>query len=237
MGEAKRRRQAGLSQRQAPGGGRPAGQPSELLQQWFNGATARLRGISVTAHVPCNGCTACCHQRIDINPVFESVDEAKRHLEMTQDEYGYCLQRRDDGACIHLGPEGCTVYEHRPISCRAYDCRIYALAANGGPVPVAQGRKYLSPAWEFHIRSERDAMIRDAFLLGAAPWLLSRRRDDSNTIMHAVLTKFRHHMAIVNAMIAKVELQPETERGGCYQQGMRRLFNIAARRALTMGDI
>jgi Fe-S-cluster containining protein len=36
------------------------------------------------------------------------------------------LQRRSDGACVHLGERGCTVYEQRPAVCRTFDCRVFA---------------------------------------------------------------------------------------------------------------
>lgn len=37
----------------------------------------------------------------------------------------YLIARRADGYCAHLerGGHGCTVYENRPLPCRAYDCR------------------------------------------------------------------------------------------------------------------
>jgi Fe-S-cluster containining protein len=37
----------------------------------------------------------------------------------------YLIARRDDGYCTHLeqGGHRCTVYENRPLPCRAYDCR------------------------------------------------------------------------------------------------------------------
>lgn len=35
----------------------------------------------------------------------------------------YMLKRREDGACVYLGGDGkCTIYNERPISCRAYTC-------------------------------------------------------------------------------------------------------------------
>jgi hypothetical protein len=38
------------------------------------------------------------------------------------------LRKGPDGACVHLGPNGCTVHRHRPRACRIYDCRISAAA-------------------------------------------------------------------------------------------------------------
>jgi Fe-S-cluster containining protein len=55
------------------------------------------------------------------------------------------LQRRSDGACVHLGERGCTVYERRPAVCRTFDCRVFAamgLVERCGP-------SQQTPGWEF----------------------------------------------------------------------------------------
>jgi len=55
------------------------------------------------------------------------------------------LQRRWDGACVHLGEQGCTVYEQRPAVCRTFDCRVFAamgLVERCGP-------DHQTPDWEF----------------------------------------------------------------------------------------
>lgn len=36
---------------------------------------------------------------------------------------GLRLRQTPDGACVHLGEAGCTVYEKRPAMCRVFDCR------------------------------------------------------------------------------------------------------------------
>jgi Fe-S-cluster containining protein len=239
MGEAKRRRQAALShpQPRPEVARRPAGRPTELLRIWADAAARARQGKPAAMPVPCNGCTACCYQRVNINPARESVDELSQHLDVVRDEHGYFLRRRDDGACMHLGPEGCTVYAHRPRACRAFDCRIFALPGNGASFPISEDGKHTTPSWEFDIRSERDAVIRDAFLLGAAPWLFQRRRDDCNTVMAAVVAKFSHHAAIVEALRAKTERQQAAIRIQFYQEGMQRLLQLASHRPLTMADV
>ena len=55
------------------------------------------------------------------------------------------LQRRSNGACVRLGAQGCTVYEHRPSACRTFDCRVFAamgLVERCGP-------NHRIPDWEF----------------------------------------------------------------------------------------
>jgi hypothetical protein len=55
------------------------------------------------------------------------------------------LQRRPDGACVHLGERGSTVYEHRPAVCRSFDGR--AFAAMGIVESCAPGHQ--TPGWKF----------------------------------------------------------------------------------------
>jgi Putative zinc- or iron-chelating domain len=76
--------------------------------------------------VPCGGCSACCHYPGIV------VDEKRdrkllAHLLTERSPNGeLVLQRRSDGACVHLGERGCTVYEQRPAVCRTFDCRVFA---------------------------------------------------------------------------------------------------------------
>src|SRR5260370_38417146 len=65
----------------------------------------------------------CYHPRIEVEP-----QDDVRHLDIeTQEDGGQTLRRREDGSCVHLGPEGCTVYAHRPRGCQTYDCRLFSL--------------------------------------------------------------------------------------------------------------
>ncbi len=36
----------------------------------------------------------------------------------------YSIAQNEDGFCVHLDHcQGCTIYAHRPLTCRTYDCR------------------------------------------------------------------------------------------------------------------
>jgi hypothetical protein len=64
--------------------------------------------------VPCGACTACCYYA---GIVVDERRDRKRlpHLLTERSPDGeLVLQRRSDGACVHLGERGCTVYEQRP---------------------------------------------------------------------------------------------------------------------------
>ena len=108
----------------------------DFLAAWWRGETDP---------VACGTCTACCHY-----PEI-AVDERrdKRHLAHLLTKRNttgeLVMQSRPDGACIHLGERGCTVYAHRPTACRNFDCRVVAamglLESCGPPAPM--------PDWEF----------------------------------------------------------------------------------------
>jgi hypothetical protein len=86
------------------------------------------------APVPCGGCTACCRssQFVAIGPdetdtlahvpprlLFPAPGRPAGHVLLGYDERGRCPLLTDDG---------CSIYEHRPRTCRTYDCRVFAAA-------------------------------------------------------------------------------------------------------------
>ena len=75
----------------------------------------------------CHRCLRCCRdKRIRVNP-YETYRLA-RALGMSTTDFlaqhtaaqGTELARRDDGRCVFLGAEGCTVHADRPLVCRLY---------------------------------------------------------------------------------------------------------------------
>ena len=110
--------------------------PRDFLAAWGRGDA----GL-----VPCGACTACCYYP---GVVVDEKRDRKRlaHLLTERSPEGeLVLQRRPDGACVHLGERGCTVYEQRPAVCRTFDCRVFAamgLVERCGP-------SHETPGWEF----------------------------------------------------------------------------------------
>jgi hypothetical protein len=39
----------------------------------------------------------------------------------------FVLAATPEGACVYLGPAGCTIYDRRPLLCRTFDCRTHYL--------------------------------------------------------------------------------------------------------------
>jgi Fe-S-cluster containining protein len=97
---------------------------------WLGELAAALRGEGDT-DVACGSCVACCSsgQFIHIGP--EEVDAlahipAELLFPAPRLPKGNVLLGYDEhGRCPMLGDAGCTIYEHRPRTCRTYDCRVF----------------------------------------------------------------------------------------------------------------
>lgn len=76
----------------------------------------------------CQRCLKCCyHKRIQVNPYEvarlarnRGVTTSEFRDAWTEDGAGNYLSQREDGACVFLGSEGCTVHPDRPLVCRLY---------------------------------------------------------------------------------------------------------------------
>lgn len=132
----------------APGGPRPAGE----FGAWLTGMRAALRGDQ-DSDVPCDGCTACCtsSQFVHVTPedvealavippelLFPAPGQPAGHYVMGYDQEGCCPMFVDGG---------CSIYEHRPRTCRVYDCRLFAAVGrvNEDTPLIAQRIR----SWEF----------------------------------------------------------------------------------------
>ena len=78
--------------------------------------------VPPTADVPCNGCTACCRgQVVALFPEHgDNLKVLSRHVDLGG---AIILEETESGDCIYLQDGGCSVWEHRPAMCRAFDCR------------------------------------------------------------------------------------------------------------------
>ncbi len=128
---------------------------------WVTGMEDAISGRSVS-DVPCDGCTACCtaSQFIHIGPeetdalahipaqlLFPAPRLPTGHVLLGYDEQGHCPM---------LVNNRCSIYEHRPRTCRTYDCRVFA--ATG--VSVEDKEKVLIDQrvrqWQFSFAAPND---------------------------------------------------------------------------------
>jgi hypothetical protein len=128
------------------------------FSEWLRELDAALQGDD-DARVPCGTCRACCTsaQFVHIGPdetdtlahvpralCFPAPGLPVGHVVLGYDERGWCPM---------LGEHGCTIYEHRPRTCRTYDCRVFAAAgvtpADDQPDIAARVRR-----WRFTVDDE-----------------------------------------------------------------------------------
>lgn len=137
--------------------------PAGNFSEWLRGAEASLTtGKGVTTTVPCGSCTACCRssmfvhiapqetqtiRRIPRQLLFPAPGQPKGHVLLGYNDKGRCPMLEEGNKC--------SIYRHRPRTCRSYDCRVFA--ATGVPVDerlqpeIAERVK----AWKFDHDSEQ----------------------------------------------------------------------------------
>jgi len=165
----------------APAGALPLGEPpaGELPAGRFTvwlGEIRRAIAGEGESDVPCGSCTACCEasQFIHVGPdetdalahipsalLFPAPGLPKGHRLMGYDEHGRCPMLVDGG---------CSIYAHRPRTCRTYDCRVFAAADVADTDPskariAAQARR-----WVFD-EPTQDDVVRHGAVRAAADFL------------------------------------------------------------------
>jgi uncharacterized protein len=151
------------------------------------------------ADVPCDGCTACCMSFHFVDIGSDETDALGRIptelLAPAPGRPGHLVLGYDaQGRCPMLGEAGCSIYEHRPRSCRTYDCRVYPAAGLEPVGPTKVALRARVRRWRFDVRSDADEVAERA--VGAAVgWLRAhpevtpgaRTLDDADLAALAVL--------------------------------------------------
>jgi uncharacterized protein len=134
--------------------------PAGSFSSWLN--CVRMAQITEEGvNVPCGECKACCTSSyfIHIRPdetqtlaripkelLFAAPRLPKGNVLMGYDENGHCPMFKDNR---------CSIYDHRPLTCRNYDCRIFSatgLTAGDGKEDIfKQARR-----WRFDFPSKED---------------------------------------------------------------------------------
>jgi Fe-S-cluster containining protein len=149
------------------------------LAGWLHDVRLTRRG-GRDAAVPCNGCTACCtsSQFVHIGP--DEVDTLARIpaellFPAPRMPRGHVLLGYDeDGRCPMLVDGRCSIYEHRPRTCRTYDCRVFAAAGVASDDTALITRR--ARRWEFRYATEADR-TRHAAVRAAATYLREHADD------------------------------------------------------------
>jgi Fe-S-cluster containining protein len=170
--------------------------------------------------VPCNGCVACCyHPNVDVEPAHERPEDLA-HLDIVQHaDGGFALRKREDGACVHLGPSGCTVYAHRPRACRAYDCRLFSVI---GLVDHYDGDQ-IPPAWIFEASSKADRVRELALRLAAGRYISTHPNWTSAQVLAATGEGFREMLPQAGQLVEKADSMSSAERNAIWEASQRAL--------------
>lgn len=174
-----------MASRPAPPSTTPSLPPLDAgeLSAWIPAAQAAIRGVA-EADVPCGSCNACCRASQFINVEPDDLD-ARAHIPARllvaapglppgHHVLGYDAQ----GRCPMLVDDRCSIYDHRPRTCRRYDCRVFAAAqivpsaprrrrAAGPPAPTVADQVL---RWQFRQNQPGDA-ARLAAIAAAADFL------------------------------------------------------------------
>ena len=108
--------------------------PAGPFAAWLAEIQGAIRGER-DAEVACGPCTACCASSQFVHIAPDETD-ALAHIPKAllfpapRMPRGHVLLGYDErGRCPMLTDAGCSIYEHRPRTCRTYDCRVFAAAA------------------------------------------------------------------------------------------------------------
>jgi len=134
-----------------------------VFGEWLADTRAAIRGER-DADVPCGECTACCtasqfihvapdeHDALNVIPaavLFAAPGFPPGHVLMGYDDQGNCPMFKDNG---------CSIYEHRPRTCRTYDCRVFAAADVTPDDPLIAARV---AQWRFDHPTPDDVQAHD----------------------------------------------------------------------------
>jgi len=133
------------------------------------------------ADVPCGDCTACCTSSYFIHIAPEELETLARIPDQLlfpapgQPKGNVLMGYDKNGHCPMLVDNRCSIYAHRPQTCRTYDCRIFPAAG----IAVSEPEKALiaqrAQQWRFDYPTQRDR--REHAAVQAAATFLNERAE------------------------------------------------------------
>jgi uncharacterized protein len=146
--------------------------PAGDFGAWLGELAAALRGEGGT-DVACGSCVGCCSSS---QFILVEADEADALAHIPREllfpaprmPEGNVLMGYDQhGRCPMLGDTGCTIYDHRPRTCRTYDCRVFPAAGVFPDEPQKALVAERARRWRFTYADDRDRALHDAVLAAA----------------------------------------------------------------------
>jgi uncharacterized protein len=184
---------------------------------WLNDFIGTLKGIN-SGYVPCGDCVGCCVSSyfIHIKPTDKnSIQHIPKELLFPAPglpKGNYLLGYDGNGHCPMFKKGGCSIYTHRPETCRHYDCRVFPAT---GIFPEDKNSQIYKKAkdWKFDLSSSNDRKAFDA-VQKAAAFLINYRElfpkafYPSNAPQQAVLA-IRIHLEFMKIDRSEMETTPQ----------------------------
>jgi uncharacterized protein len=130
------------------------------FSDWLRAMRAALAGSS-SMNVACGDCVGCCTSSYFIKVrAHETAAMARIGADNLRPVPGSTggdklMGFDSQGHCFMFANGGCSIYAHRPETCRTYDCRVFAASGmNAGPEKLAINQRIAS--WRFDYPSTRD---------------------------------------------------------------------------------
>lgn len=146
--------------------------PAGNFSEWLRAMRSALAG-GAGMQVACGECRGCCTSSYYIKVRATEADAlahipSDRLVEMPGDPSGTRLMGYDaHGHCPMLKDGDCSIYSHRPDTCRTYDCRVFTAAGmDAGP-----GRGVINERvarWRFEYPDAGDTREQSAVRAAAA---------------------------------------------------------------------
>lgn len=171
---------------------KPAGRFSSWLRQ-----TRKAQITGEGANVPCGECRACCkssyfiHIRPDETETLARIPKKLLFAAPGLPKGNVVLGYNENGQCPMFIDNNCSIYDHRPQTCRSYDCRIFpatGLQVDDDKALIAQQAR----RWKFDFPTTDDHKLFSA--VQSAAKFVSERAEyfpagfvPNNTTQQAVL--------------------------------------------------
>jgi len=130
------------------------------FSEWLRAMRAALAGNS-GMDVACGDCVGCCTSsyfikvRAHEREAIERIGAENLRPVPGSNNGNMLMGFEPSGHCFMFTNGGCSIYQHRPETCRTYDCRVFTAAGmNAGPDKSVINERIAS--WRFDYPTPRD---------------------------------------------------------------------------------
>jgi len=136
------------------------GIPAGPFSSWLREMRAALAG-NAGMNVACGTCRGCCTSSYFIKvrayerQALESIGPDRLRPVPNATNGAQLMGFHENGHCFMFSRGNCTIYTHRPETCRTYDCRVFTAAS----MTAGEGKTEINErvaSWRFDYPSERD---------------------------------------------------------------------------------